>query len=1317
MKKLLLLAIAAGSITAYALPTYEPFTEFAPVIAANPITLIATTNVGGGALGSLANSSIPNCIDLATGGYTAPGGEHWGSLNFSGTGGTGLYKGLDIAVISDPTIFPESALSSLLPSTFPGYPASGGAITNFAENPAQPLIWNGTAFAQSPNIVGNSAVLKFSQPITRPTSGTRTVYVSYLLSVVQQGALGSGNDGRYMAFLSQTNLVEGTGSGGAYTTWASLFNTYNGATAAGVHYASHGLLLQNTTSFYIGACDSAAGKTFSTTSFTSPFNSPHFVVGAYLLNSGANKDTNAVWVNPSLASFGGANPPFSPIQIYAMPFNMSDIGGLVLIDRVGSGASGGVGTNYIANLLVGTTWSYVTGGPEFTNAPVNADILGYGGTVTLSGAAVAAAQSVSYYWQRISGGVTNNLTDGVGTAGGGATVSGSATRTLTLTGVTAGDVAGSYQLVATASGTGFSLPAQVSIIYHTDPFISANPANATVSYGGKATFTATASTAQASLSYHWYHGATPLADGVQGDGSTVTGSSGTVAASALTTSLTLSNVTYLEAGNYSLWVTNNTDNAVFSTPATLIVNDPVIVTQPPYSVVVPLGGTNTISVVAAGSGVTYQWYNTAGQVANGGDFSGVTSSTLKISNAHAEDANNYYVIVGGTSGVSVQSSNVAVFVNSTALGPFTTNDWPTSIANNSVVDYVIYDGTLSSLVITPPGWNNVLSLAAGGDQTIATRTLNGLTGRQATGSYFNFADPNWTRFANIPQIDILLLINGDSTIYNSAGNGLSIQYSYGQVPTTTTYVGGGRFPLGANNGQWNWMLLSVTNLVDQFGYRTVGDTSFSGSGGFGGINAGTIRMGTTGTSWPAGAGPTIAAAAIGPRGAFGTSNQVNRFWSPVNCSPQPANNLAYIDFNQNLTNHLSVMNDPNVGETYIVQSGVGPAEDLRTAIQSTSGIMEFPILNNYLGYPCNENLVMQLCLEVYDDPAMAGTQLGPFQYATDSQGDLATYLGQYYTLTGSGQWLKLAFYVGPANLQGVNTAPLTGGPTVYFPGVPPFISRVELGVIRNGTNALAGQIPDPSYYIAPLVTCSSNYGYYAEWYPSQGIANNLGIPGNYNTINSVGPSNDQRIAEEPIPAGQIGYYYEQFTLLNNAFGPAYQDNSDVIISVDYYDDPALVNGTLYPNTYNTLNNGVSSVISPQSPYGTAVVLTGSGKWKTATWELPNVNFTGAYVCRFASIGPVYISRARFNVIRPCGPFLGIDYLQSLGMTNANPNLQLNWRGTAALQAAAAVTGVYDSVANVTNTVTNTFTVPMTNNARFFRLEFPGYPTYLSPYSP
>jgi hypothetical protein len=360
---------------------------------------------------------------------------------------------------------------------------------------------------------------------------------------------------------------------------------------------------------------------------------------------------------------------------------------------------------------------------------------------------------------------------------------------------------------------------------------------------------------------------------------------------------------------------------------------------------------------------------------------------------------------------------------------------------------------------------------------------------------------------------------------------------------------------------------------------------------------------------------------------------------------------------------------------------------------------------------------MQLCLEVYDDPALVGTQIGPYQYATDSQGDLATYLGQYYTLTGSGQWLKLAFYVGPANLHGVNIAPLTGGPTVYFPGAAPLIDRVELGVIRTGTNALAGQIPDPDYHIAPLVTCSTNYGYYAEWYPSGGINNNVTLFSGYSTVSGIGPTNDLRIAEVPLPIGAGSASYEQFALMKNVFGPVYQDNSDVIISVDYYDDPALAGNELFPNTYNTMNNGNISTVSPQSPYGAPVFLAGTGKWQTAAWELPNVNFQGTYVCRFASSVPIYISRVRFNVIRPCGPFLGIDYLQPLGMTNTNLNLQLNWRGTATLQAAPAVTGAYGGVASVTNTVTNTYTVPMTNNAQFFRLQLPGYPSYLSPYGP
>ena len=114
---------------------------------------MVTTN--GVSIGAGANSYITNCLDLATGGYAAPSGESWGILNFAGTMPNGVKQtpfttnGLDIAVISNATVFTYSAVSSLLPSTFPGFPPSGGYITNMVENPAQPLIWNGSTFTGS----------------------------------------------------------------------------------------------------------------------------------------------------------------------------------------------------------------------------------------------------------------------------------------------------------------------------------------------------------------------------------------------------------------------------------------------------------------------------------------------------------------------------------------------------------------------------------------------------------------------------------------------------------------------------------------------------------------------------------------------------------------------------------------------------------------------------------------------------------------------------------------------------------------------------------------------------------------------------------------------------------------------------------------------------------------------------------------------------------------------------------------------------------------------------------------------------------------
>ena len=127
-------------------------------------------------------------------------------------------------------------------------------------------------------------------------------------------------------------------------------------------------------------------------------------------------------------------------------------------------------------------------------------------------------------------------------------------------------------------------------------------------------------------------------------------------------------------------------------------------------------------------------------------------------------------------------------------------------------------------------------------------------------------------------------------------------------------------------------------------------------------------------------------------------------------------------------------------------------------------------------------------------------------------------------------------------MQGVGTAPLTGGPTLSFVGGFPFVDRIELGIVRTGTNVLAGQDPLPDYRMNPLI-CATNYGYYAEWDPHRGITNNVTVGSSGGDQNMVvamaGPPDDQRLAEAPAPGS--GNNNIQFALENNVFGPSLQE--------------------------------------------------------------------------------------------------------------------------------------------------------------------------------
>jgi hypothetical protein len=234
-------------------------------------------------------------------------------------------------------------------------------------------------------------------------------------------------------------------------------------------------------------------------------------------------------------------------------------------------------------------------------------------------------------------------------------------------------------------------------------------------------------------------------------------------------------------------------------------------------------------------------------------------------------------------------------------------------------------------------------------------------------------------------------------------------------------------------------------------------------------------------------------------------------------------------------------------------------------------------------------------------------------------------------------------------------------------------------------------------------------------------------------VELVGPPADQRLAEAPTG----GNNNIQFAIIPGVsalppLGPTYQDNLDVLMALTYYDDPAMTGARLYPWPYSTLKSGVQSITFPNqlsgvnafgTPYSYREVLTGSGKWKVAYFELPNVNLSGVNqgpqsAVRFQTdpatngvpaSGYIHVTRVRYNVVRPCGSYEGINMFQRLSINQNSPSATVGWFGQAALQAATKLTGAWTDLTSVTNTTTNSYTAPVPLPSQFFRLKFPPVP--------
>ncbi len=474
-------------------------------------------------------------------------------------------------------------------------------------------------------------------------------------------------------------------------------------------------------------------------------------------------------------------------------------------------------------------------------------------------------------------------------------------------------------------------------------------------------------------------------------------------------------------------------------------------------------------------------------------------------------------------------------------GPFDPENWPANRDPAKKVHYVTTDGTF-----TPPGaaWlPDTLQILTGGDQQTLDISIGGHTGKKALGNYLNIADTEFTEWADDAFIDILVQAYGDAALFNNQGQPRNFNFLTGVLPELVA-PNGGQIPVGAKNKKWNWVLFRIPNgNRPSDGSRYVGSIPANAQGAtqFGGVNGGTIRMEGVPNL-------IVRVVAFGEEGAFGTPEDINKFFPPEPCDPEPNTNLAAIDVAAGTTNHLVVLNDGDQTVTY--QDNVGPTGNVRRAVRANASYMNFGITDHYLGLACNDPRNIKLCVEFYDDPALTGAIFGPEAYATDDTGGIGTYSSnRLHTLEGTGLWVRRAFNVAAVALKGVNTGSLKGGPRLIFQNGQVFVSRVELGIYRIGTNALAGLDPIPDCFEDPRI-CTDAYGNFAELDLGKGVVNGLdrGSSGGDQLMveEDAGPASDRRLGVRPD--GTPGIYLN-FAITGEALGPSTQDNTRLAICV------------------------------------------------------------------------------------------------------------------------------------------------------------------------
>jgi hypothetical protein len=163
-----------------------------------------------------------------------------------------------------------------------------------------------------------------------------------------------------------------------------------------------------------------------------------------------------------------------------------------------------------------------------------------------------------------------------------------------------------------------------------------------------------------------------------------------------TSTLTLTGATAANAGNYDVVVSSSCGSTTSGAVTVTVNSAPSITTQPIAPVTTCSGsGTQTMSVIATGTSLSYSWRKDGTPVNNGSGVSGQGTNTLTLTNPTASNAGSYDVVISGTCTPSAISDAVTV-----ALNPATTITVDAAPVSQTVY---INDPSPNNLTVTATG--------------------------------------------------------------------------------------------------------------------------------------------------------------------------------------------------------------------------------------------------------------------------------------------------------------------------------------------------------------------------------------------------------------------------------------------------------------------------------------------------------------------------------------------------------------------------------------------------------------------------------------